>query len=249
MNACGWNIINSIHSIRTYINTSIIFLPTILLSILCPLTSTLFQTFRSRCMIFCGCSHLAVTWLARSIFVSLIRCSAISFTVALLIFTKSLCVLCPSFKLKVLEWQQLYNIWLYMRSLIICPLVYDPIYSSSNLYCSKMFFKAMYGTFGPPFLSMELTNYSQCLTSVYEAHSCLGPWALSFPFNTQRIIPMNVVFCNSGRLLLDKLPVHFPKCITSHLLPRLPFILTSQNSFAHCFQNISTDCQRIHSAW
>jgi hypothetical protein len=130
-------------------------LPTILLSILFSLTSTLFQICQSLGIIISCCSHQAVTWLVTSTSVSLITCLAISFPVALFILTKSLLALCPSFKLKALEWQQLYNIWPYMGSLIICPSLYNPIYSSSNLYCFKMDWNPMYGPFGLPILSMK----------------------------------------------------------------------------------------------
>jgi len=58
------NIINSILSTRTYINTSIILLPTILLSLLFSLSSTLFRTFQSLCIMISSCSRLALTRLA-----------------------------------------------------------------------------------------------------------------------------------------------------------------------------------------
>jgi len=63
-NTCGCNIINSILSTRTYINTSIILLPTILLSLLLSLSSTMFRTFQSLCIIMSSCTHPALTRLA-----------------------------------------------------------------------------------------------------------------------------------------------------------------------------------------
>jgi len=138
MNTCGWNIINSILSIRTYINISIILMPTILLLHLFSLCSTLFRTFQSLFIMICSCSRLALTRLVRITFVSLITCSAISFPVAPIISTTNIFTLCPSFNLKAFERQQLYEIWPYMGSLIICWCLYISIYSSSNLSCSKV---------------------------------------------------------------------------------------------------------------
>jgi len=54
-NSCGQNIINSILSIRTYINTSIILLPTILLFLLFSLSSTLIRNFQSLCIMISSC--------------------------------------------------------------------------------------------------------------------------------------------------------------------------------------------------
>jgi len=163
MHTCGWNIINSILSIRTYINTSIILVPPILLSLLFSLSSTLFRTFQSLCIMIRSCSRLALTRLVRITFLGLVTCSAISFPVALIISTTIIFRLCPSFDLKAFERQQLYEIWTYMGSSIICPCVYIPIYSSSNSSCSKVQLNIdvrMYGSFGPPFLSMKSTNSS-----------------------------------------------------------------------------------------
>jgi len=122
-NTCGWNIINSILSIRTYINTSIILVPTILLSLLFSLSSTLFRTFQCLCIMISSCSHLAITRLAWITSVSAITCLAISFPVALIISTTNIFTLCPSVDLKAFERQQLYEIWPCMGSLMICPCV------------------------------------------------------------------------------------------------------------------------------
>jgi len=244
----GRNTINFILSIRTYINTSIILLPTILLSLL---SSTLFRTFQSLCIMISSCAHLALTRLAGITFVGLITCSAISSSVALLISTKNIFGLCPSFNLKAFESQQLYKIWPYMGSIIICSCVYNPIYSSCNLSCSKGHLNIdviMYGSFGPPFLSMKSISSSQFLTSVYEAWSCLGARTIAFPFDTQLITTMNVVFGNSGRVLLASLLARLPKSVAGRLFPRLPFFLASRISLAHFFKNISTHRRRIHSA-
>jgi len=239
---------NSILSIRTYINTGIILLPTILLSLL---SSTLFRTFQSLCIMDIRCSHLALTHLAGITFVSLITCSAISFTVTLLISTKNIFEFCPSFNLKAFEKQQVYEIRPYMGSIIICPVVYNPIYSSSISSYSKVHLNIdviIYGSFGPPFLSMKSISFSQCLTSVYEAWSCLEVRTISLRFNTQLITTMNVVFGNAGRLLLAFLLMRSPESVTGCLLPRLPFFLASRILLVHFLKNISTHCWRIHSA-
>jgi len=249
-NTCGRNIINSILSIRSYINSSIILVPTILLSLLFSLSSTLLRTFQSLCIMISSCSRLALTWVARSTFVGLITCSATSFPVALIISTTNIFTLCPSFNLKAFERQQLYKMWPYMGSSIICPSLNIPIYASSNSSCSKLHLNIdvrMYGSFRPLFLLMKSTNSSQRLTSGYEACSCLGTRTKSLPFNTQWMITMNVIFGNSGRLLFALLPTHSPKSVAGRLLHGLPFILTSQILLAHFFKNITTHCQRVHS--
>jgi len=81
----GWNTINSILSIRTYINTNIILFPINLFSLL---SSTIFRIFQSRCIIISSCTHLALTQLAGITFAGLIPCLAISFPVAHFISTK-----------------------------------------------------------------------------------------------------------------------------------------------------------------
>jgi len=177
-----------------------------------------------------SCSRLALTGLARITFVGLITCSAISFPVSPIISTTNIFTLCPSFNLKAFERQQLYEIWSYMGSLIISPCLYIPIFFSSNSFCSRMHLNidvSMNGSFGPQFLSMKSTNSSQCVTSVYEAWSCLGVRTISLPVDTQWILTVNVVFRNSGRLLLTFVPTGSPKSVAGLLLPRLPLCLAS----------------------
>jgi len=106
----------------------------------------------------------------------------------------------------------------------------------------------MYGSFGPPCLSMKSINPFQCLSSVYEACSCLGARTISLPFDTQWIILVNVVFGNSGRLLLPFVPARSPKSVASRLLPRLLCFFASRILLAHSFKHISTHCWRIHLA-
>jgi len=166
-------------------------------------------------------------------------------------FYQNIFTLCPSYNLKAVERQQLYEIWPYMGSLIICPCVYNLIYSSSNSFYSKVYLNIdvrMYGFFGPLFLSMKSTNSFQCLTSVYETWSSLGARTKSVPFDTQQMITVNVEFGNSWRLLFVFFPMRTSKSVTGRLLPYLAFFIASQISLAHFFKNIWTYCRRIHSA-
>jgi len=177
-------------------------------------------------------------------------CMAVFFPVALIISATYFFPLCPSFNLKAFERHQLYKIWPYMGTLIICLCLYIPIYCSSNLSCSKEYWKinlSMYTSSEPPYWSMKSTNSSQCLASVYEAWSGLGARTISLPFDTQWIITVNVVSGNTGRLLLAILPARSLNCIAGYLLPCLPLIHASQISLARVFRNISTYCGRIHT--
>jgi len=248
MNKSGCNTINSILSIRTYINTSIILLPTILLSLL---SSTLFRIFQSLRIMIPSCEHPVFTLRTVITFASQIACSAISFPVVLRISTKNITGLCPSFNLRAFERQQLYEVWAYIGSIILCPVLHYPIYTSSNLAHSRVHLNInviMYGYFGPPFLFMKSINSFQCLTSVYKAWSCLGARIISSQFNTKRITIMNVVFRKSGRLILTILLIHSPKSVAGNLLPQLSFYFASQTFLAHIFKNISTNSRQIHSA-
>jgi len=196
-------------------------------------------------------THLASTPLVGITFVSWSMCSAISFSVALLVLTKNIFGLCWCFNLQAFERQQLYEIWPYIGFIIICPFVYNPIYSSSNWSYSKVhlnIYARMYGSFGPSFLLMKSISSSQCLTSIYKVWSCLGAGTISSPFNTQRITTMKVVFGYSGRVLSTVSLAHSPKSVAGHSFPCLCFFLTSRILLEHLFEYISTHCQRIHSA-
>jgi len=198
-----------------------------------------------------SCAHLALTWVAGITFAGQIICSAISFPVASLISTKNIFGSCPSFNLKTFERQQLYKIWPYMGSVIICSFVYNSIYSSSNSACSNVhlnFDIGMYGSVGHPVLLIKSISSSQCLTLVYAAWSWFGDRTISLPFDTQQITTMNVVFGISGRLLLACLLACSLKSVAGRLLHRLPIFLASRISLAHFFPNISTHCRRIHLA-
>jgi len=142
MNIYGWNTINAILSIRTYINTSIILLPTNLLSLLSHLSSTLFRTFQSLCIMTSSYTHIAEKQLAEITFAGLITCFEISIPVALLVSAKTIFRLCPTFNLKAFKRQQLYKICPYRGSIIICQWwEYNLIYSLFNSTYSKVHFK------------------------------------------------------------------------------------------------------------
>jgi len=94
-------------SIRTYINTCIILLPTILLSLL---SATRFRTFQWLCIMINRCAHRALTQIAGITLTGQITCSAIFFPVTLIISTTNIFTLCPSFNLEAFERQQLYEI-------------------------------------------------------------------------------------------------------------------------------------------
>jgi len=198
-----------------------------------------------------SCAHLALTRLVGITFAGLITGSAISFPVARFISTKNIFGSCQCFNLKAFERQQLYEIWPYMGSVIICPFVYNPISSSSNSFFWKVHLNldvTVYGSFGCPFLLMKSISSSQRLTLVYEAWSWFGDRMTSLPFDTRQITTMNVVFGNSGRLLLAFLLARSPKSVAGRLLPRLHFFLACRISLAHFFMNISTHCRQIHLA-
>jgi hypothetical protein len=168
-NIYGCDTINSILSIRTYINTSIILLPTILLSL--P-SATLVRTFQSQCKMTISRAHLALTRLVGITFPGLLTCSTIYFPGPVLISTKNISGSCPSFNLKAFQTEQLYKLWPYVESVIICPFVYNPIYSSSNWSCSKVHLNLnvrVYGSFMRPFMLMKSISSSWCLTSGYAA--------------------------------------------------------------------------------
>jgi len=242
-----WNIINSIHSIWTYMNT-------INLSPTCHLIHHSFifiEYLQSLRIQNSGGAWQTVTTLAGIILAGLITCSAISFPVTAFIFTKNSFTSYPSFNLKAFERELLYDIWPYIGSFMIGQGAYNPINSSSNSSCVKLHLYIavrQYGSFGEQFLSMKSISSSQCLTSVYEAWNwLLDVWSLLL-FGTQRITTMKVVFGNPGTLPLSFWCTRSPKSVTSHLMPGLPFFLSSRASLAHFFNNISIHGHRIHSA-
>jgi len=132
-------------------------------------------------------------------------------------FYQNSVTLCPRFNLKAFERELLYVIWPYRGSFIICPGLYDPIYSPSNSSCVKLYLYSavrQYGSFGQQFISMKSISSSLCLTSVYEAWSwLLDVWSLLL-FSTWRITTMKVVFGNSGTLALAFLATHSHKSVT-----------------------------------
>jgi len=248
MNIYECNAINSILSIRTYINTSIILFPTILLFLF---SFTLFRTFESVYTTITSSAHVAWTQQAVITMPGPITCTAMSFPIALVMSTKHIFGSCPSFNLKTFERHQLYEIWPYMWSLLLLLCVYNHIHSLPNSSWSKVYLKIdvrMCGSLWPLFLSMKWISSSQCLTSVYDAWLCWGTGTISLPVNTQQFTTMNIECGNSGRLLFAFILACSLRSRTIHLFARLSFCFASWLSDAHFFKNISTHCRGIHSA-
>ena len=188
-----------------------------------------------------SCASHASKGLVGIIFAGLTTCLAISSTVALWISTKNIFGFCPSLNLTAFARQQWYQIWPCMGSIIICPIVYNPIYSSSNLFCSRVQLNLevrMYGSFRPPFWSMITITSSLCLTLPDEAWIWFGARTISFAFNTQQITTMSGAFDNSRRLLLA----------AGRWLPQPPVFYISQISLENLYQNITTRSAHIHWA-
>jgi len=122
-NRFRWNTINSILSIGTYINASIIVLPSILLT---RLSSTLFRAFQFPYILIGRCKHVVFIWLAGINFPWWIKCYRIFIPVAVLICITSIFGMGPSFNLKAFEARQLGKIWWYMGSIIICQCKNNP---------------------------------------------------------------------------------------------------------------------------
>ena len=223
-------------------------MPTILLSLL---SSTLFRTFQSLCILISSCAHLALTQPTGIIFSGLRTCSAISCTVALFNSTINMLGLCSCFYLKPSERQQLNKIRPYMGSIHNCQCVYSQMYSSSNWSRSKVHVNSdvsMHCFFGPPFLLIKSISSSRCPTVVYSRWSCFQDSMISLAFDTNRITTMHIVYDNSRQLPQAWMAVSPPKSVASHLLPCHSFILASRNALKHCFRNITTHSCRIHSA-
>jgi len=184
MNIYRCSTINSILPIRTDINTSIILLPTIILSVLC---CTLFRTFQRRCMIIHSAVHLALPQLSGDynlwynyVLHNFVPCCSLHF---------------DQRYFWILSKFQHDRIWktIVVGSLAttgvhyLCPFVYNRISLSSNLSCFKVLSNinvSKYRSFGPLFLLMKSLSSSQCLTSVYETWSRLGARIIYLPFDT-----------------------------------------------------------------
>jgi hypothetical protein len=128
----------------------------------------------------------------------------------------------------------------------IIPYTLRPIPPASSCICITQSHSMVLS--GHNFFSMKSITSSQCLTSVYEALSCMLDVGSLLPFGIQQITTRKVLFGNSGTLPLPLLPACSPKSVADHLLPRLPFFLASPTSLTHFFRNMSTHCRRIHSA-
>jgi len=102
-------------------------------------------------------------------------------------------------------------------------------------------------TFRRPSLLMKSISSSQCLSLVYAAWSWFGDRTIPLQFNTRQITTMDIVVGHAGKLLLTVVLARSPKYVASHLLPHLPFFLSSPDSLPDLFRNISTHCRHIHS--
>jgi len=192
-----------------------------------------------------SCANLALTWQAGITFAGLISCSAISCRVPRFISTRNIFALYPQFNLKAFERQQLYEIWPYMGSVIICLFVCNPILSLSNSSSFKVYLNydvTMYGYFGCPCLSMKSISSSQCLISVYNVWSWFVHRIISSQLDTQRITTLNIVFRKSVRWPRAYSPTCSLKSITRRMLPCLSIFLGSWISRANFVKNISTHC-------
>jgi len=124
MNLSGLNTIDSVLSIRTFMNTSIIRVPTILPSLL---SFSLFRTFQSLYILICSLIHLALTRPVGITFTGPIECSVVSIPAALFISITNIFGLCPTFNFIAFESQQLYKIWLSLWAFIICACVNNAV--------------------------------------------------------------------------------------------------------------------------
>jgi len=177
--------------------------------------------------------------------------SAISISVAHWILTKSSFGFSRIFNLKAFHTQQLYEIWLYISSIIIYVFVYNPVYSVSSFSYCKVHWNidvGIYHSFGPQFLSMKVISSSQWVTYVYEARSCLGCRIISFPSDTQQITTIMFISGNLAMLLVAWFLAILPKSVAGCLLHCRPYFLAPQISLAHFFNLILTRCLQIHLA-
>jgi len=168
-----WNIINSIHSIWTYIINTINLVPTCLL---------IHQSFIfigylwSLSILSSSGAWLTVLRLAETTLAGLITCSTIFFPFTGFMSTKNSFTWCPCFNLKAFERELLYEIWPYRGSFMISPGAYSPIYSSCNFSCVELdsyIAVRQYGSFREHFVLMKSISSSLCLTSAYEAWNWL----------------------------------------------------------------------------
>jgi len=142
---------NSILSTRTFVHTSTILLPTILLSLLFYTISTPTQSCYT---VLCSFPDALSTWDVGIIFAGLGTCLAVLFSATLLIPYKCIYKMHPRFNLKAFERQHLNQIWPYIGLFIICQCIYNLIYRSFESSLSKVHLTIdvrMYGSIGLPF--------------------------------------------------------------------------------------------------
>jgi len=178
------NIIKTILSIKIYINTRTILLPTIIFSLH---SSTLFGTFQSLLIMISSKVYVASIWQVRIALASLNTCSTMSLPVAILNSVKCILQLYPSFNLKTSERQLFYVICSYEGLFIICAGVHNSIYSAPNSSNSKVHLNMhdrLYESFRSAMFLMKFSSLSQYLTPIYEAWSYLGDLRLLLPFNS-----------------------------------------------------------------
>jgi len=215
------------------------------------LSSTLFRTIQSLSIIICSCPHLASTGLAGITFTGLIPCLAISCPGILWISNQNIFALCPNLNLKTFKWQQLYETWPYMGSIMICPSEYNHICCVCNSSCFKVHLDIddrIYGSFGSPIFLIQSINTSHRPTLVYEIWNCFGDRTVSLPLDTQQITTLNHVFANLERLFLTGFCTLSHKSEAGCLSPSLSFFLPTRNLLSYFFNTISTHCCQIHSA-
>ena len=221
------NIINSIRSIGTYINTRTILMLIILLSLH---STTLFRTFWYLSIMIIIWVYPAVTQQGGITLPSLTMWSAISYPVAVLVSTKNIVKFYPGSTwnhFKGNSYTKFSEIWGHWE-ISLC--IYNTTYSSSNSSHSKVHWNLEHGingAFRPLLLLMKSISSSQCPTFEYGTGSCIGHLRLALPSNTHQITTMNIVFGNSGKLLLIFLPALSPKSIAGCLLSCFPSFLGS----------------------
>jgi len=131
------NKIHSIHSIRTYINTTVSLFPTCLVI---HYSFIFIGSCQSLSILISSGAKLTITRIVGITLAGPITCSAISFPEAALICTNNSFKLCPSFNLNALERELLYEMRPYRGRFIICAGAYNPIYSASSYSCIKLHF-------------------------------------------------------------------------------------------------------------
>jgi len=218
MNIDVWNIINSILSIRTYINTSTILLYTILHSLH---SSTHFKTIHWPGSIFCSWGHLAYIWLAGMTLASLITCFAMSCTVANPISIKYILKLCSCFNFESI-WKatavrdllrDMVTHYFYVYPLYHTLFVKLVLHSGARRHLCWNVWLCMVSI-----LFHELNLLLQCLISLNKLWSNLDDTRLFLPFDTNHITCRIVVFGSIWCLQFAILPAGGARSIVSYMV-------------------------------